>query len=475
MSNYDAETIVVGAGISGLTTAWLLHKAGHSVRLIELEDHVGGHLRSESRDGFLLEKGPFNVVVRNQEFEQLLEDLASDLQVVIASKTARNRYLYRNNYIHRAPTNPLAMAFTPLLSLAGKCRTLRGLLLSSRPTTDEWTIDDFADRRFGTEFAETVVSAVISGILAGDTRELSLNACFPKIAAADRQMLSPLVFGLRKAIGAAFPDARRAKRKWRGMVSIDKGLGTIGTAIADRLGDALVTGCRANEVRVSTCSFEVPCSHAGEDKTLHARNVILAVPARQAASLLSRAAPAAACPLSNIRSSSLCVVNIAFPRQSVGHPLDGFGFLVPRNEPDFPLLGVLWANSAFPHHSPSNQHLLRAFIGGSTAPNAGTSTQTQVIDTVLPALRDTLGIRGEPTLVDICPYQDAIPQYFLGHKQMIAGVLASISKSQGLHLVGNYIDGVSVNDCVRRATVVAQEILSGTSTTPRIKEEPNDN
>ena len=132
---------------------------------------------------------------------------------------------------------------------------------------------------------------------------------------------------------------------------------------------------------------------------------------------------------------------------------------MPDNEPDFPLMGVLWADSAFPHHAPPDRRLLRAFVGGTRTPDAMSWSEDQLVATALASLRHLLRIRGEPTLVDVCRYPAAIPQYYLGHAEKITHLRTEVSRLPGLHLVGNYLDGVSINDCVRLAASVANKMI----------------
>lgn len=461
MNEITHDVVVVGGGIAGLTTAYHLHRAGVDAILVEASDAVGGCMRTEHRDGFLLEKGPFNVIVRDPAFQELLTELGDDVQVVSADPKARKRYIYRKNNVVLVPTNPVALFGSPLLSFGAKVRLLRGMLLSGRAGDSEYTIEEFAARRLGQEVADTMVSAVIAGVLAGDISKLSATACFPFIKDFDRKARSPLLFGLRKAVFGKKGKKCKPKRKWRGLVSIDKGLGAVGDAIAARLGDRVLTRMPVESVAREEGGYRLTCRAGdGESHTLGCRRLVMATPAAATGDLLAPLGSELARQLGAIESASLIVMNLAFKREDVGHPLEGFGFLVPQNEPDFPLMGVLWADSAFPHHAPDGQRLLRVFIGGTRTPDVMRYRHTELVDTAMGALRDLLDVRGEPSLIDVCPYPDAIPQYYLGHAERIERVRAELAKLPGLHLAGNYLDGVSINDCVRVGKQVAEQVVA---------------
>ena len=463
MDKNPRDVIVVGGGISGLTVAWHLARAGVDVTLLEADRQVGGCMRSEHRDGFLLEKGPFNVIVRDEAFEELLTGLADRVEVVTASKEAKSRYIYRKGRLIKVPTDPVSLLASPLLSFRAKCRLLRGVFGSGRSSDADYTIEDFAVRRLGQEVSDTLVSAAIAGILAGDIRKLSLRACFPSIWSFDRRARSP--FGY--ALGAPFRKKKGGKhrRRWRGLVSIDRGLGALAKAAGEVLGEGLVTGCRVEALSLRDNGFGLSCADdGGAIYTWSCRRLVMALSAADTGRLLGTHLPEAGSILNSIASAPLVVLNLAFKAQDVGHPMQGFGFLVPHNEPNFPLMGVLWADSAFPHHGKTGHRLIRVFIGGTRTPDVLSRNDDALLTTASEALSDLLQITGEPTLVDVCRYPAAIPQYHLGHVEKIERLRTVASSVSGLHLAGNYLEGVSINDCVRLGKRVAHEIIHAKQT-----------
>jgi oxygen-dependent protoporphyrinogen oxidase len=452
------DVIVVGGGISGLTAAWHLRRAGRDVALLEARDVVGGSIETEARDGFLLEKGPFNVIVRDPAFEELLGAVAGRVNVVSASDAAKNRYIYRHGKLNAVPTGAVAFARTGLLTPGARLRAARGLLLSRRGRAAETTIAEFATRRFGAEVADSIVSAAIAGILAGDIRKLSAYACFPVLRDFDQKSISPLGRTLRRVptmIRKRFNPA--LQRKWKGLVSIDRGLGGLCAAIADEIG-AVQTGAPVCAIDRAGDDYVLTVGDGDQTRTLRCRQLVLATPANVAAKLLRPHVPSAADEIDAIDSASLTVVNLGFRRGDISHPLDGFGFLVPHNEPKFPLMGVLFASTAFPHHAPTDQHLLRVFFGGSRTPDVIERSADELVATARSALANVLGVKGTPALVDVCPYPDAIPQYYLGHTARVERIRAAMASLPGVHLAGNYLDGVSINDCVKLGKAVAADV-----------------
>lgn len=470
MRHDHRDVIVVGGGISGLTAAWHLKKTGVDVCLLEAAPRVGGPMRTERRDGFLLEKGPFNVIVRDATFERLLEELSDDVKVITADRAARARYIYRAGDLHAVPDHPIALLGTQLLTMSAKCRLLAGLCASSRPGSHEETIDQAATRRFGREVADTFVSAAISGIYAGDIDRLSLKACFPNVWRIDAKTRSPLGYGLATGLARVARSRRAAPengrgaapkpRRWRGLISINGGLGELAAALGKRLGADLHTRCRVETIRATDRGYSLMCTtRAGTVRPYSCRRLLLAASAQEAARLVAPLSSDASAILRSIESASLVVLNLGFSRSDVEHPMKGYGFLVPRSEPDFPLMGVLWADSIFPHHAPPDRRLIRVFMGGSRDPEAASRTDDDLLARALGALRPLLRLSGDPVLVDVCRYRAAIPQYVVGYAEKINGLRSALSAQADLHLIGNYLQGISINDCVRLATEVANRLI----------------
>ena len=456
------ETLIVGGGIGGLTAAWRLAKTGRDVLLVEASDHVGGAMRTVRRDGFLLEQGPFNVIVRAPALADLLADVAEAAPVIPADKEAgKNRFVLFDGRLRKVPTSPADLAKSDLLTKAGKALLLRGLAWSSPATDPQETVDAAARRRLGPEVADRIVSAVTTGIYAADSNLLSLAACFPSVAAWDRTGHSPL----GRMLGGMARRKPKTPDRPRGLISVAGGLGAVSEAVAAKVGvERIRVGCRVERIEKTKSAFRVsveqrkPVPEPVREEMIECRNLILSVGASAASQLLTDLAPAASREMCEIKSSSMVVLNLAYRAADVGHPLDGYGFLVPRTDAACPLLGVLFADSVFPHHAPPGVRLLRAFVGGTRDPAAIDRPNGDLIERTTAALRGILGVRGDPALVDLVRWPDAVPLYAPGHVGRVEAIRRAAAALPGLHLLGNYLSGVSVNDVVRRAAEVADSV-----------------
>ena len=460
MGSCEREVIVIGGGISGLTAAWRLKMAGVDVCVLESTEVVGGAMRTERREGFLLENGPFNVIVRDPAFEHLLDEFGDEVEVIVADRAVgRARYVLHRRRLCKVPTTPIELLRTSLLTLGGKVRLIRGLAVSRRGIGVDASIHDAATRRFGRQVADGLVSAMCVGIFSGDSRELSLRGCFPTVADVDERTRSPLACALSKRLPSKPRKGKRLRRHRRGLVSFREGLGALPGALARRLGSKILTNCAAEAIRMAGRGYEVQCTlHHGEQINVRSRHLVLAVPKVVASALLCPVAPEIDETLKTISATSLVVLNLGFDRSDINHPLDGYGFLVPRTESSCPLLGVLWADSVFPHHAPPDRRLLRVFMGGSSRPDMLSKSDTELVEIALTELSDLLHLSGDPVLIHVCRWPDAVPQYTIGHVRRVAQIRHDLRQRRRLHLIGNYLEGVSINECVRSAAHAAEQI-----------------
>ncbi|MHC4217830.1 MAG: protoporphyrinogen oxidase [Planctomycetota bacterium] len=454
------EVIVIGAGISGLVTAWRLLNSGIDVAVLEAADGVGGCMRSERRDGFILEKGPFNVLVRDEAFKTLLDECADDVAPIKAAPEANRRYLLRHEELQEVPMGPGGLMRTKLLSTRAKLRLLRGMLLSARSHASDPTIAETAERRLGPEVAETFISSIVAGVFGGDSRRLSLKACFPRAWRFDQERLCPLAYEVavmrrKRKEAARNPDHDR----YKGLISFADGLQTLPDGLARRLGSRLTTGCRVESIERDENGYRLRLRSGDGTRTMSCRRLVLATPSSEAARLLRPLVPEVSRELDGIESASLVVLNLGYRRQDVAHPMVGYGFLVPASETSVPVMGALWADSAFPHHADGDRRVIRVFMGGPRDPGAAERPDAELLATANRTLRNLLGIGADPVLIDVCRWPTSIPQYRPGHTEHIDRVCLALNDAPGLHLAGNYLRGVSINDCVREGILTADDVM----------------
>ncbi len=437
----SSSTVVIGAGLSGLTAAWTLASAGEEVVLLEASPRPGGVVRTERRDGFLLETGP-NTVRPTPHLWRLIEALGLGGDVLLADPRAP-RFVDFRGALHSLPMSASQFLGTRLLSAAGKLRLLTEPL-RRRGTDPEESVAEFFGRRLGPEVADRIVEPFVGGIFAGSGARLSVSAAFPVLRRWEREHGSLLrgAFASRRA-GPAGPPMPR------GLVSFRDGLEALPRALAARLGSVLRPATSASGVAPEAGGWIVHAS-SGD---IRAARVVLAAPALEAAKLVAGFAPSAARALEAIPHPPLAVLHLAWPETACPQPLRGFGHLV-APERGRRILGAVWSSSLFPGRAPAGQALVTVFLGGTRDPGALDLADDELHRIAAGDLRAQGLLRGDPQRVLLTRWGRAIPQYERGHEERISELERAEVRFPGLRFLGNYRGGISVSDVVRSGTEI---------------------
>jgi len=454
--------VVIGGGISGLACAWRLERLGMPVLLLEQEERAGGVIRSVRREGVLFEAGPQSFLL-TPELAELLRDAGLDDDLLRADPRAP-RYVLLGGRLRRVPLGP-AIFFSSLLSWSTKRRLLSEPFGRSTPPAEDESIAAFVRRKFGAELLDRLVAPMVAGIYAGDAERLSLRGAFPSLHDWETRFGS-VVRGAMKSRPAG--DAPRG-----GLATLREGNESLVARLAERLGDRVSRRARAISLRRAVVGsgerpevktgarFEIECDIAGRRETITAAAVVVATPARAAAALLAPVVPAAA-DLARIEYAPVSVVAGSYALEHVPRPLEGFGFLVPRAE-RLRVLGTVWNSSLFAGRVPEGQTLLTSFAGGMTDPSASALPDEALYLTVESELRRVLGLLYAPRVRFAQRWAQAIPQYGMGHAELLRRVRAALDATPGLFLAGNYLEGPAIGACVSVSNRVAERASASRS------------
>jgi oxygen-dependent protoporphyrinogen oxidase len=463
MNANDADVVVVGAGLSGLTVAFRLARQGVDVRLIEPAPRPGGVIGSVRRDGALYEIGPNSGLDTTPLVNELLAAAGIAGERLDASAAAARRYILRDGAMSALPTSPPALFGTRLFSIRAKLALLREPFIAPAPADAEETVAQFVRRRLGAEFLDYAIEPFVAGIYAGDPEELSVPAAFPRLFALE-QKYGSLIRGQIKGARERKQSAEKAKNA-AASFSFRNGMQTLTDALAHGL--SIECGARAEGLRRDG-GFVLECARGAGRFELRAPAVVLAVPAYAAAPIVERLSAQAAAALRSIVYPPVATVASCYRRADVTHPLDGFGFLAPKKEAP-PILGCLFSSSMFDGRADPSQVLLTTFVGGVRSAALAMKAEEEIAIDVAAALQRYLGAQ-RPLWQVVTRWPQAIPQYTLGHLQRIAAVERAEAAHPGLHLCANWRGGVSVADCIKSAHAKAEavfEFLRSLSREPR--------
>ena len=455
MTDLDCDVLIAGAGISGLTAAFRLTERGVRVLVIDAASRTGGVIETVRSNGTLYERGPNSILETNPHIGELINGLGIRNQRIETSPISARRFVVHKGGLVPLPTSLAAFIGTPLFSTRAKLSLLREPFIPRAAKDAEESVADFVVRRLGREFLDYAVEPFVAGIYAGDPRQLAVAAAFPKLHALEQRYGSLI----RGQIDGARERAKRNEKSRAVATSFSfvHGLQTLTDALTASAG-TVRTGTRAVAVRPpSQGSITVTVQSKEAAGELHARAVILAVPAGQAAALVREFAPSSASALSAVPYAPVVSVASVYRRGDVAHPLDGFGFLAPRVE-QRRILGTLFSSSMFEGRARQDEVLLTTFIGGQREPALPSLPDIDIVKLVNEELRALLDARSPPLSAAVTRWPQAIPQYTIGHLERVREAVKAESALPGLFLCASYRGGVAVGDCIESAFRTAERV-----------------
>jgi protoporphyrinogen/coproporphyrinogen III oxidase len=447
---------VIGAGITGLTTAFRLQQAGIPVTVYEAGREVGGVIRSLRRQGYLAEFGPNSILDTSPLIRSLIQDLGLEGRRLYSDPGAENRYLVRYRRTIAMPASPLKFFGTPLFSWRAKLSLLREPFIPPSPPECEESVADFVVRRLCREFLDYAINPLVSGIYAGDPARLSVRHGFPRLLALEQRygsLIKGQIFGAKDRKRRGEVSKQEAKK-----ISFDEGLQVLPETLRDRLGASVRLDSTVMRLRRAGREWRVTVRTGSVESEQAHRAVLLAVPTHRLPEL-ELGAPSTLRPgvLKEIHYPPVASVVLGFRRDEVAHRLDGFGVLIPKAE-GFRILGTLFSSSLFPNRAPAGHVALTSYVGGVRAPELALRPEEELVRMTVEDLGVLLGVTGRPTFQHCVLYPKAIPQYELGYGRFKDLMDRLEADEPGLFFAGHYRDGISLGDSIVSAHHAAERI-----------------
>ena len=449
------EVLVAGAGISGLTVAYDLTRAGIDCLVAERAERPGGLISTRSVDGYVMDPGPDAFLTQKPQAMALCGELGLTPEIIPTNPDRQKVFVLRDGRLHAlpagmrltVPTRVLPLLGSELFTLGGKLRLLAEWLVPRRKDPTEESIAEFVTRRFGAEALERVGEPLLAGIHCGDARKLSMNVLFPRLVDLERRYGSVS----RGMIRAGGPGGETA------FSSLAPGMKRLIDALRDRLPEERVLLGR-EVVSASRDGDDYVCELASGE-TVRSRALVVALPIRAAESLTRGSFPEIAEPLSRIETVSSAVVFHAFEAGDVSHPLDGYGFVVPDGEPNR-LLAATFVTTKFPDRAPEGKLLFRTFLGGLRDPEALELDDEALAELSRRELARVLGPMGEPLFSRVVRWTKRTPQVELGHRGHLDALEAACERNPGTFVIGNGLWSIGIPDCIGVARDTAKRLRS---------------
>ncbi|WKZ32773.1 MAG: protoporphyrinogen oxidase [Thermodesulfobacteriota bacterium] len=477
------RVVIIGGGIAGLATAWSLREqapqgADFEIVLLERNERFGGNIRTEKEGGFLIEGGPDCFLSEKPWAMALCKRIGLSGKFLPTNDRHRKTFVLSGGRLHvlpegvilMIPTKILPLATSSLISWPGKVRMAMDLFVPKRKGGGDESLGDFVRRRLGKEALEKIAEPLVAGVHAGDPETMSVRASFPKFVQLEEESGS-LIRGMIKRMAQAAAHRKTGKpggqsapgNKVTMFMTLKDGLSELVETLTSRLEGMEKTVLRKGVQAVSIekagekagAGYRVDLEGGG---SIEADAVIVAAPAWAAASILKGEDAALSEKLLTIPYVSTATVSIAFKKKDIKHPMNGFGFVVPKVE-GRKIMAATWTSVKFAGRAPEDSVLIRCFVGGSKNAELVSLGDADMIKMVREELRDIMGIGAEPVLARVFRWRNSMPQYTIGHEERVAWIDERLKSHPGLHLAGSAYYGIGISDSIRYGEVVAKRVI----------------
>jgi oxygen-dependent protoporphyrinogen oxidase len=471
------RAVIIGGGISGLSAAYYLRekaiRAGVDIEviLIEKEKQFGGCIVTEKVDGFIIEGGPDCFLSEKPWALQLCEDLGLEDRLLCTNDENRRVFILSHGRLHELPEGFMLMiptSFTPflksrLISLPGKVRMAMDLFLPRKRSAGEESLAQFVRRRLGNEALEKIAEPLVAGIHAGTPETMSLMSTFPRFIQLEEEYRS-LILGMwaRRRMARRFAQRQTDPKRTMFMALLD-GMMELTDELKVRLDERSLLSDRKVTRIARLMGTGLPHNPIYEvsmegGETLRADCAILATPVFVTAELLQGLDGNLSEALLSIPYVSTATISLAYRRAEIHHPLNGFGFVVPRAE-ERKIMASTWTSTKFSHRSPPDSVLLRAFVGGAQNEHLLEMDDERIIGVVREELMDIMGIKADPILTRVYRWDKSMPQYTLGHAKKLSQLEEKLLRYPGLSLMGCAYRGIGISDCIHDGKLTAEKTL----------------
>ncbi|MEE8451474.1 MAG: protoporphyrinogen oxidase [Thermoguttaceae bacterium] len=474
--NTPRRVAVIGGGISGLAAAHRLVELDPTceVRLFEAGSRLGGVISTVHEDGFQVEQSADNFITTFPWGLDLCERLGLTDQLVQTNPAHRQTYVVHNGKLYKlpdgflmmAPTRMWPLAVTPVLSPLGKLRAAMEYFIPPHMDEADESMASFVCRRLGREAFDRLVEPLVGAVYAADMNKLSVNATLPRFRQMEREHGS-LIKAMRKNMKAQSkgkgskgkgPKAKaESGARYSMFVTLREGLTCLIDAMAARLPEAAVQ-LNSPVERIERSENGWLVSAKGVEDPTPFDGLIIATPSGTSARLLSPIDADLGNDLGSICHSGTAIVSLGYDRDQVGHSLDGMGAVVPKIE-NSPILACSFSSQKYTHRAPEGKVLLRVFVGGANREEMAEMPDEQLRPLVTKHLEGLLKVRGEPCYCNIAHWPGTMPQYHVGHKELVARIFAGVEKIDGVELAGNAFRGVGLPDCIHGGETAAERVL----------------
>jgi len=457
MQTIEKEIVIIGAGLTGLTLAFYLKKAGKEVIVLEKDNRTGGVINTISENGFVYETGPSTGVLGSVEIVELFADLGKNCDLQVARKEAKKRYIWKKTKWEALPSGLISAVTTPLFSIGDKFRILGEPFRKAGGNPDE-SVGDMVIRRLGRSFLDYAVDPFLSGVYAGDPFRLITRHALPKLYALEKDHGGFIRGTIAKQKEAAkHPQTVKVSKE---VFSVGGGLKELTGALTSAVPEGVImTDCKDIKIKPVDVAYQISYRDKnGIEMNIISPKVVSTVGAYALTELIPFADKTELNHVAATTYSPVVQVAVGYKNWS-GIKLDAFGGLISSKDKRN-VLGVLFPSAIFPNRAPEGGALLSVFMGGIKRQDLISLSDEEIKELVKSELKLIMKVDGEPDLLRIHRYKHAIAQYDSKSDDRLAGIAAIEQKYPGLFIAGSVRDGIGMSDRVKQAKRLSEKLIN---------------
>jgi len=469
------KIVIIGGGISGLAALYYLSKKlkekkiKADLHLLEKSERFGGQIKTEYVKGFVIDGGSDCFIREKPWALGLCRELGIEGKLVNTRDENNGTFIYRKGKLHPLPEGLMALVpvrFLPfittgLFSLTGKIRMAVEVFIPRKKDDREETLAEFVTRRSGRELLDMIAEPLIAGIHAGDPDRMSVKSTFPRFLQMEKDhgSLTMATLAARKKMKEMMKKQKNSGAPQMSFfISFKNGMYEFIETLLKKLKDQkLKTGMDVTGIKKEKSGNYIIGIKGG--KEIKADVVVITTPAYVSAQLLRNISRDMSVSMKKIPYVKTGTITIAYKKKDVEKVLPrAFGFLVPGVEKRN-LMAATFTSLKWPGRCPDDFVLIRCFIGGKHNQDLIDKDDETIITIAREELKAILGIDAEPHLTRVFRWIDNMPQYNLGHLELMETIDRETGKNKGLHVTGSAYRGIGIPDCIHNAEITAGKII----------------
>jgi oxygen-dependent protoporphyrinogen oxidase len=455
----SVETLIVGAGLTGLTAAFHLVKRGKKVLLLEKNDRIGGQIQTLEKDGFIFETGPNTGSISHPEVAELFAALSPACELEIADENAKHRLIWKGDRFRELPDGLLSAITTPFITWKDKFRIL-GEPFRPKGTNPDESVAGLALRRLGKSYVDYFVDPFISGIYAGNPTRLVTRYALPKLYNLEQNYGSFIKGAIAKACE---PKTERDRLATKKVFSAKGGLSNLTAALADAVGrENIILPVSSVKILPEEKRWKITYSTPEGEKIVRAEKVITTTGAHVLPDILPFIESSEMDKITGLHYARIVQVAVGV-KDTHGLRFNAFGGLIPSCEKK-ELLGILFPAACFTGRAPGKGMTFSFFIGGVVKALRATPLPVELPDNAIENLvvrefHEMLKFPAhiDPDMIYIARHTYAIPQYEKSTGERLETIEKLQNRYSGLILAGNIRDGISMADRILQGAKIGRE------------------